>query len=68
MDPFSSQTLLITENGNVENNILLPVQEAAQVAGRRVSLLRHGGAAMDHPLDPGYPEGQYLTNLLLRVA
>ena len=45
----------------------LPVQEAATTVGRRVTLLRRGGAAADHPLDPACPEGEYLTNLLFRV-
>ncbi|KAK9830892.1 hypothetical protein WJX81_002094 [Elliptochloris bilobata] len=43
------------------------VQEAAAIAGRRVTLLRRGGAAADHPLDPACPEGEYLSNLLFRV-
>lgn len=45
----------------------MPLQEAALGAGRKVALLRSAGAALDHPLDPAYPEGQYLTNLLFRV-
>ena len=44
-----------------------PVQEAAAVASRRVTLLRRGGAGGDHPLDPACPEGEYLSNLLFRV-
>jgi 23S rRNA G2069 N7-methylase RlmK/C1962 C5-methylase RlmI len=32
-----------------------------------VRVLRLGGAAPDHPLDPGYPEGAYLTNLTVLV-
>jgi 23S rRNA G2069 N7-methylase RlmK/C1962 C5-methylase RlmI len=40
---------------------------AAGDAGRRVMLLRHAGAAPDHVLDIAYPEGQYLTNVLLSV-
>jgi 23S rRNA G2069 N7-methylase RlmK/C1962 C5-methylase RlmI len=37
------------------------VQEAAARVGRSVALLRVGGAAADHPLNPMYPEGAYLT-------
>lgn len=40
---------------------------AARDAGRRVTVLRLAGAAPDHTLDPNYPEGQYLTNALVRV-
>lgn len=41
--------------------------EAASRAGRHLTLLRHGGAAADHPVHVAYPEGEYLTNVLLRV-
>ncbi|PKA56072.1 hypothetical protein AXF42_Ash015557 [Apostasia shenzhenica] len=40
---------------------------AASMAGRRITVLRHAGAACDHPIDPSYPEGAYLTNYLLRI-
>lgn len=40
---------------------------AARDAGRRITVLRAAGAAPDHTLDPAYPEGQYLTNVLVRV-
>lgn len=43
------------------------LQAAARDACRRITVLRVGGAAPDHTLDPTYPEGQYLTNVLLRV-
>ncbi len=46
---------------------LAVLQAAARDAGRRITVLRVGGAAPDHTLDPTYPEGQYLTNVLLRV-
>ncbi|KAL8195819.1 hypothetical protein R6Q57_025572 [Mikania cordata] len=46
----------------------LPVlQGAASMAGRKITLVRQAGAACDHPIDPSYPEGAYLTNILLRV-
>ena len=38
------------------------------MAGKKVTILRQAGAACDHPIDPAYPEGQYLSNYLLRVA
>lgn len=34
----------------------------------QVSLLSKAGAAPDHPLNPGYPEGEYLTALTYRVV
>ena len=43
-------------------------QVAAAVAGRRITVLRDASAAADHPVDPAYPEGRYLTNVLLRVS
>lgn len=43
------------------------MQGAASMAGRNITVLRQAGAACDHPIDPSYPEGTYLTNYLLRV-
>ncbi|KAJ7949008.1 Ribosomal RNA large subunit methyltransferase I [Quillaja saponaria] len=43
------------------------LQRAASMAGRQVTVLRQAGAASDHPIDPSYPEGSYLSNILLRV-
>lgn len=43
------------------------LQGAASAAGRRATILRQSGAACDHPIDPSYPEGEYLSNILLRV-
>lgn len=43
------------------------LQGAARDAGRRITLLRVAGAAPDHPEDVSYPEGHYLTNVLVRV-
>ncbi|MQL90473.1 hypothetical protein Taro_023062 [Colocasia esculenta] len=43
------------------------LQGAALMAGRKITVLRQAGAACDHPIDPSYPEGAYLTNILLRV-
>ncbi|CAA7027393.1 unnamed protein product [Microthlaspi erraticum] len=43
------------------------LQSAAAMAGRKITVVREAGAASDHPLDPSYPQGQYLSNFLLRV-
>ncbi|CAN6553749.1 unnamed protein product [Malus baccata var. baccata] len=43
------------------------LQGAASAAGRKITILRDAGAACDHPIDPSYPEGKYLSNVLLRV-
>ncbi|THG07239.1 hypothetical protein TEA_006253 [Camellia sinensis var. sinensis] len=40
---------------------------AASIAGRKITVIRQAGAAYDHPIDPSYPEGAYLSNILLRV-
>ncbi|XP_057453292.1 uncharacterized protein LOC130745166 isoform X2 [Lotus japonicus] len=44
------------------------LQGAASMAGRKITVLRQAGAACDHPIDPSYPEGAYLSNVLLRVS
>ncbi|KAK9086108.1 hypothetical protein Sjap_026519 [Stephania japonica] len=36
-------------------------QGAASMAGRKITVLRQSGAACDHPIDPSYPEGAYLS-------
>ncbi|GAB4854718.1 hypothetical protein Ancab_023303 [Ancistrocladus abbreviatus] len=43
------------------------LQGAASMAGRKVTVVRQAGAACDHPVDPSYPEGAYLSNIVLRV-
>lgn len=43
------------------------LQEASKQAGRRLTQLRYAGTSPDHTLDVSYPEGAYLTNVLLRV-
>ncbi|KAI4333266.1 hypothetical protein L6164_018098 [Bauhinia variegata] len=51
-----------------QSGILLRIlQGAASTAGRKITVLRQAGAACDHPIDPSYPEGAYLSNILLRV-
>jgi 23S rRNA G2069 N7-methylase RlmK/C1962 C5-methylase RlmI len=51
----------MTQSGEFESM----VAEAAVAAGRHITVLRHAGAAPDHTLNPCYPEGAYLTNLLV---
>lgn len=43
------------------------VTEAARQLGRHATLLRRAGAAACHPLNPAYPEGEYLTNITVRL-
>lgn len=43
------------------------LQSAAAMAGKKITVVREAGAASDHPLDPSYPQGHYLSNFLLRV-
>lgn len=43
------------------------LQSAASMAGRKITVVRQAGAGCDHPIDPSYPEGEYLSNVLLRV-
>ncbi|KAA0054694.1 ribosomal RNA large subunit methyltransferase I isoform X1 [Cucumis melo var. makuwa] len=43
------------------------LQGAASMAKKKITVLRPAGAACDHPIDPSYPEGAYLSNILLRV-
>lgn len=43
------------------------LKDASATVGRRLIQLRYAGAAPDHTLDVAYPEGEYLTNVLLRV-
>jgi 23S rRNA G2069 N7-methylase RlmK/C1962 C5-methylase RlmI len=57
-------------SGAVTQSNLLPsmVSEAAYKESRRLRLVRHAGPASDHPTDPSYPEGEYLTNLTYFVS
>ncbi|XP_044504852.1 ribosomal RNA large subunit methyltransferase I isoform X2 [Mangifera indica] len=43
------------------------LQGAASAVGRKITVIRQASAACDHPVDPSYPEGTYLSNILLRV-
>jgi 23S rRNA G2069 N7-methylase RlmK/C1962 C5-methylase RlmI len=54
-------------DGHLPAPLACHVQAAARDVGRRITVLRVAGAGPDHTLDPAYPEGQYLTNVLLRV-
>ncbi|RXH98614.1 hypothetical protein DVH24_010939 [Malus domestica] len=40
---------------------------AASAARRKLTVLRDAVAARNHPIDPSYPEGKYLSNVLPRV-
>ena len=48
--------------------LLKAAAAAARPLRRPVTLVREGGASADHVLDPHFPQGRYLTNLLLRVG
>lgn len=54
----------MTQSGNFVRDV---VADAARQAGRQVTVLRNAGAAPCHPLHPAYPEGEYLTNVTVRV-
>ncbi|KAM1988165.1 hypothetical protein ACFX15_035334 [Malus domestica] len=43
------------------------LQGAASAARRKITVLRNAIAARNHPIDPSYPEGKYLSNVLPRV-
>lgn len=43
------------------------LQAAASSSGKKITQLRYAGAAPDHTIDPAYPEGAYLTNIVVNV-
>ncbi|MCZ6601717.1 MAG: class I SAM-dependent rRNA methyltransferase [Planctomycetota bacterium] len=43
------------------------VASAARDAGREIQILERRGQGPDHPVPPGFPEGRYLTCLILRA-
>ena len=43
------------------------LQEAAHASGRRIRVTEVRGAASDHPIRPGFPEGHYLSFLVVAV-
>eukprot|EP00890_Picochlorum_soloecismus_P002131 jgi/Picsp_1/2919/NSC_01144-R1_ribosomal rna large subunit methyltransferase i-like len=43
------------------------IQMASQRAQVSATIILKRGAGLDHCLDPGYPEGEYLTNFTLRI-
>ncbi|KAG2451961.1 hypothetical protein HYH02_003734 [Chlamydomonas schloesseri] len=53
----------MTQSGEFKDMVI----EAARQAGRQATALREAGAAPCHCLNPAYPEGEYLTNLTLRL-
>jgi 23S rRNA G2069 N7-methylase RlmK/C1962 C5-methylase RlmI len=44
------------------------VATAARKLRRQAIILREAGAGPDHPLDPVFPQGRYLSNKLVRVT
>jgi len=44
------------------------LQEAARDAGKRLTVLRTAGAAADHVIQSAFPEGAYLTAVLVQVV
>ena len=44
------------------------IAEAAKLAKRDVTIISTHGAGPDHPTHMGYPESEYLTAMLLRLA
>lgn len=53
----------MTQSGSFQTMI----RDAAKRACRRATILRPANASSDHPVDPGYPEGQYLTNVTVGI-
>lgn len=43
------------------------ILSAAQRAGVSATILHKRGAGGDHPINPNYPEGEYLSNYLVRI-
>jgi 23S rRNA G2069 N7-methylase RlmK/C1962 C5-methylase RlmI len=56
-------------SGAITQRKLLPsiVYEAAQAANRRVAKIQESSAGGDQPIDPSFPEGEYLSVLAVRV-
>ena len=55
-------------SASMSDHALEGVVAAAGVdAGREIQILQRRGQGPDHPVVPGFPEGQYLTCLILRV-
>lgn len=44
------------------------IADAAKLARKDVTILSTTNAAGDHPVHLGYPEGEYLTALLLQIT
>ena len=53
----------MTQSGKFESVL----QDAAKFAGREITILRVSGAGGDHTIAAAYPEGRYLTAVLLYV-
>lgn len=50
-----------------ETHLTEVVRDAARAAGRSVRILEHRGAGPDHPVLPAFPEGRYLSALLIHA-
>ena len=61
---FAPCRAAMTQSGG----FLRVLHEAAQAEGRTLTVLRVAGAAPDHALHPGAPEGAYLTAVLAHVG
>jgi 23S rRNA (cytosine1962-C5)-methyltransferase len=59
-------TCSCSQNVNAEDFERI-VAAGAKQAGRAVKILEHAGPGPDHPLPPGFAEGQYLKVLLVQV-
>ena len=44
------------------------IQTAAYRAGVKATILSKKGAGADHTIDPHYPEGEYLSNYMVRIS
>jgi 23S rRNA (cytosine1962-C5)-methyltransferase len=50
-----------------EAHLVEVVRDAARAANRPTRILEHRGAGPDHPVLPAFPEGRYLSALLVFV-
>ena len=44
------------------------ISAAARRAGVHATLVSKAGAGADHAIDPRYPEGEYLSNYMVRIT
>lgn len=65
---LAPQGLLLTASCSshvTEAHLVEVLRDAARAADRSVRILEHRGAGPDHPVLPAFPEGRYLTALLV---